>query len=113
MNYGPIPTVTLVDLPQPLPEDLHVLDVREEVEWRYGHIEGATHIPLHQLPERVREVPEQPTLVVCKVGGRSAQAVAYLSALGRDATNLEGGMLDWQAAGRPMVGETDGDPQVV
>jgi len=50
---------------------------------------------------------------VCKVGGRSAQAVAYLSALGRDAMNLEGGMLDWQAAGRPMVGEIDGEPQVV
>ncbi len=113
MNYGPIPTVTVVDLPQPLPEDLHVLDVREEVEWRYGHIEGATHIPLHQLPERVHEVPEQRTLVVCKVGGRSARAVAYLSALGREVLNLDGGMLDWQAAGRPMVGEADGDPQVV
>ena len=113
MNYGPIPTVTVVDLPQPLPEDLHVLDVREEVEWRYGHIEGATHIPLHQLPERIEEVPAQPTLVVCKVGGRSARAVAYLSALGRDVMNLDGGMLDWQAAGRPMVGEIDGNPQVV
>jgi rhodanese-related sulfurtransferase len=113
VNYGPIPTVTVVELPQPLPADLHVLDVREEVEWRYGHIEGATHIPLHQLPERMDELPDQRTLVVCKVGGRSAQAVAYLSALGRDAMNLEGGMLDWQAAGRPIVGEVDGDPQVV
>jgi rhodanese-related sulfurtransferase len=113
VNYGPIPTVSVTDLPQPLPDDLHVLDVREEVEWRYGHIEGATHIPLHQLPERMEEVPDQRMLVVCKVGGRSAQAVAYLSALGRDAMNLEGGMLDWQAAGRPMVGEIDGEPQVV
>ncbi len=113
MNYGPIPTVTVTELPQPLPADLHVLDVREEVEWRYGHIEGATHIPLHQLPERMEEVPDQRTLVVCKVGGRSAQAVAYLSALGRDVLNLEGGMLDWQAAGRPIVGDVDGDPQVV
>jgi rhodanese-related sulfurtransferase len=113
VNYGPIPTITVVDLPQPLPDDLHVLDVREEVEWRYGHIEGATHIPLHQLPERMDEVPDRRTLVVCKVGGRSAQAVAYLSALGRDVVNLEGGMLDWQAAGRPIVGDVDGDPQVV
>ena len=113
MNYGPIPSVTVLDLPQPLPEDLHVLDVREELEWRYGHIEGATHIPLHQLPERMEEVPDRRMLVVCKVGGRSAQAVAYLSALGRDAINLEGGMLDWQAAGRPMVGEVDGHPHVV
>jgi rhodanese-related sulfurtransferase len=113
VNYGPIPTVTVVDLPHPLPEDLHVLDVREELEWRHGHIEGATHIPLHQLPERIDELPERRTLVVCKVGGRSAQAVAYLAAQGHDVVNLDGGMLDWAAAGRPMVTERDGDPLVV
>ena len=80
VNYGPIPTVTVADLPDPLPDGLVVLDVREEVEWRHGHIEGATHIPLRELPDRLAEVPHEQTLVVCKVGGRSAQAVAYLSA---------------------------------
>jgi rhodanese-related sulfurtransferase len=113
VNYGPIPTVTVPGLPQPLPAGLHVLDVREELEWRYGHIEGATHIPLHQLPERLHEVPAERMLVVCKVGGRSAQAVAYLNNVGRDAVNLSGGMLEWHAAGRPMVSDTDHDPQVV
>jgi rhodanese-related sulfurtransferase len=113
VNYGPIPTVTVRDVPQPFPEDLPVLDVREEIEWRYGHIDGAVHIPLHQLPARLDEVPAGRALVVCKVGGRSAQAVAYLTAMGRDVVNLDGGMLEWQAAGRPMVSDTGHDPQVV
>ncbi len=66
-----------------------------------------------ELPARLDEVPTAQTLVVCKVGGRSAQAVAYLRAQGRDVVNLDGGMLDWQAAGRPMVSDTGHPPQVV
>ena len=113
MSYGPIPTVDINGVSDPLPPDLHVLDVCEDVEWRHGHIAGATHIPLAQLPGRLAEVPPDRTLVVCKVGGRSARAVAYLTAQGRDAVNLDGGMLDWSTAGRPMVSETGTDPQVV
>lgn len=101
-----VPTVGIDKVPDPLPDELSVLDVREADEWVAGHIDGAIHIPLNQLPERVQEIPEGQTLVVCKVGGRSAQAVAYLGQLGRDVVNLEGGMLDWSAAERPMVSET-------
>ena len=53
------------------------------------------------------------TLVVCKVGGRSAQATGYLAQQGLDVVNLDGGMLDWEAAGRPMVSETGQSPSVV
>jgi rhodanese-related sulfurtransferase len=113
MNYGPIPTVDVSRIPHPLPEGVQVLDVREDIEWRHGHIPGATHIPLGQLPGRLGELPDEQLLVVCKVGGRSAQAVAYLVAQGRDAVNLDGGMLDWAAADRPMVSETEAQPQVV
>ena len=44
--------------------------------------------------------------MVCKIGGRSAQAVDYLGQQGIDAVNLDGGMIDWADAGRPMVSET-------
>ncbi len=108
-----IPTVSIDGVPDPLPEGLHILDVREDVEWAYGHIEGATHIPLSELPARVSEVPDGQTLVVCKIGGRSAQATMWLANQGYDAVNLDGGMLDWEAAGRPMVSETGQPPQVV
>ncbi|MXG88956.1 rhodanese-like domain-containing protein [Nocardioides sp. YIM 123512] len=100
-------------VPDPLPEGLHVLDVREDAEWVHGHIEGAVHVPMSELADRLDEVPDGQTLVVCKVGGRSARVAAYLLQQGRDVVNLDGGMLDWEAAGRPMVSETGQPPQVV
>jgi rhodanese-related sulfurtransferase len=108
-----VPTVTVDAIPDPLPEGLVVLDVREPLEWQYGHIEGALHIPMAQLPARLDELPEGQTLVVCAVGGRSARAVVWLNQQGRDSVNLDGGMVEWADAGRPMVSETGADPQVV
>ena len=107
-----IPTVSMDGVPDPLPEGLAVLDVREPVEWAHGHIEGATHIPMNEIPGRLDEVPDGQVLVVCKVGGRSAQVTGYLLQQGRDAVNLDGGMLDWEAAGRAMVSETGERPLV-
>lgn len=98
-----IPTVGIDGVPDPLPAGLHVLDVREQVEWDAGHVEGAQHVPLGELGTRLDEVPDQQVLVVCRVGGRSAQAVAWMVQQGRDAVNLDGGVLDWAAAGRPLV----------
>ena len=108
-----IPTVTIDGVPDPLPDSLAVLDVREPMEWTRGHIEGATHIPLMELPERLEEVPGGQILVVCKMGGRSAQAVGYLVQRGVDAVNLDGGMIEWADAGRPMVADSERPPQVV
>jgi rhodanese-related sulfurtransferase len=108
-----IPTVGISGVPDPLPEGLTVVDVREPVEWQYGHIEGAIHIPLGELTGRLGEVPEGQNLVVCKVGARSAQAVTWLAGQGRDVVNLDGGMLDWESAGRAMVSETGQPPIVV
>lgn len=108
-----VPTVTIDGVPDPLPEGLRILDVREQAEWDHGHIDGALHIPLSELGGRIDDVPTEQTLVVCKVGGRSAQAVAWLSSQGRDVVNLDGGMLEWEATQRPMVSETGREPQVV
>jgi len=105
-----IPTVEITGVPDPVP--VPVVDVREDFEWQAGHIEGALHIPLAQLPVRADELPAGQFLVTCKVGGRSAQAVAWLNQHGHEAVNLAGGMLDWQAAGRPMVSETGQPPTV-
>lgn len=90
-----------------------VLDVREPAEWSAGHIDGALHVPLMSLPTRLAELPEDEELVVvCRSGGRSAQATAYLRALGRPAVNLDGGMQAWAAAGRGMRSETGAAPVV-
>ncbi|MCB0896153.1 MAG: rhodanese-like domain-containing protein [Nocardioidaceae bacterium] len=108
-----IPTVTVEGIPEPVPDGVVVLDVREPVEWQHGHIEGAVHVPLSQLPLRLAELPAGQVLVVCRVGARSAQALMWLQQQGHDAVNLAGGMVEWATAGRPMVSETGGPPQVV
>jgi rhodanese-related sulfurtransferase len=90
-----------------------LLDVREDDEWEAGHIAGSVHIPMYELPTRLTEVPaDSPLVVVCKVGGRSAQVVAWLAQQGYDATNLDGGVLAWTAAKRPLV-RADGSPGLV
>ena len=108
-----VPSVELANVPDPLPADLPVLDVREPDEWAAGHIEGAQHIPLGELPARLGELPGGQILVTCKMGGRSARAVAYLAQQGHDVVNLDGGMAAWEAAGRPMVSETEDQPFVL
>jgi len=108
-----IPSVSLDGVPDPLPEALHVLDVREEFEWVHGHIEGSQHIPMSELGGRLDEVPFAQTLVVCKVGSRSLRVAAWLNQNGREAVNLDGGLIDWLVAGRPLVSETGQPPQIV
>lgn len=108
-----LPAIGVADVPDPLPDDWTVLDVREPEEWHHGHIEDAMHVPLRQLPLRLDELPEGRLVVVCKIGGRSGQAVAYLSRLGHDAVNLDGGMVEWASHGRPMLAEHGGRPRVV
>ena len=107
-----IPTVAISGVPDPLPEGLSVLDVREPVEWAYGHVAGSLHIPMAEIPTRLEEVPDGQVLVVCKVGARSARVAGYLVQQGRDAVNLDGGLLEWAAAGRALVSET-GQPAMV
>jgi rhodanese-related sulfurtransferase len=108
-----IPTVTADQLPRPLAKSIQIVDVREPTEWVHGHIEGAIHLPLGELMARLDEVPTGQTLVVCKVGGRSAQAVAWLMQQGRDAVNLDGGLVEWVTAQRPLVSETGAPAQIV
>src|SRR4051812_17703850 len=62
-----------------------VLDVRTLPEWLGGHIPGAVHIPMDELPARHQELdPEQETLVICQHGIRSAAAGQWLAQAGFD-----------------------------
>jgi len=77
-------------------EKLTIVDVREKDEWRSGHIPGAKHIPLGQIPLRVGELdPHVDTILVCQSGGRSSRACDYLTQLGYRAVNMKGGMAQW------------------
>ncbi len=105
------PSVPSVPATQ-VPADAVLVDVREQDEWDAGHVEGALHIPLADLPARLDDLPDGEVVVVCRSGGRSARAVAWLSQNGYDAVNLDGGMGAWAEAGRPMVSETGQAPFV-
>ena len=104
MTDSTVPSAEIDAIPETIPDDLVVLDVREPHEWAAGHIDGAVHIPLGEIPARVGELdPAVRTLVVCHLGGRSARATQWLHAQGHDVTNVAGGMEAWEAAGRPTV----------
>jgi len=73
-----------------------LLDVRQPSEYEEHRIEGATLIPLLELPSRITELPKDvPIVVQCKSGGRSAIAVGLLRLRGYHASNLSGGIRAW------------------
>ena len=77
-------------------QNLNLIDVREVAEVEAGHIPGITHIPLGLLEFRMHELDKKtPYIMVCRSGGRSGQATAFLEAHGFDVTNMTGGMLEW------------------
>lgn len=81
-----------------------LLDVRNDDEWALGHAPAATLVPLGELAARADELPtDRRLLVICRSGGRSAQATEALVGAGYDAVNVAGGMQAWLAAGLPVV----------
>jgi len=72
-----------------------LLDVRTDGEWAAGHLEGALHVPVDEVPARMAEIPkDRPVIVYCASGRRSASATSVLREAGYDARNL-GGMSRW------------------
>lgn len=91
-------------------DELRLLDVREDDEWTVGHIEGAKHIPLSELPARLDEIDRDRTIVtVCRAGGRAAQAAQVLSGSGWSTEVMKGGMNPWADADLPVT-TPDGAP---
>lgn len=77
--------------------DLVVVDVREKEELAICSIDGARHVPLGELPQRMSELdPARPTVCVCHHGVRSSHAAHYLAENGFDLLyNLSGGVDRW------------------
>jgi len=60
-----------------------VLDVRQASEYSDSHIHGALSIPLHELADRIDEVPEGEVWVHCASGYRASIAASMLDRAGR------------------------------
>jgi rhodanese-related sulfurtransferase len=90
-----------------------LLDVREDNEWESGRALNATHVALNEVPDHLDELSSNQLIVcVCRSGARSSRATKFLVEQGRDAVNLEGGMLAWSAEGEPIVGDID-EPTII
>lgn len=105
------PSVSVNDIPA----GAYLIDVREDDEWVAGHAPDARHLPMSDVPARLDEVPtEGDVVIVCRSGGRSGRVVEYLRAQGWDnVLNLDGGMKDWAASGRPLVSEDGSEPRII
>jgi hydroxyacylglutathione hydrolase len=80
-----------------------ILDVRREREWATSHISGAVHIPLHQLPGRLAEVPAGEVWVHCGAGYRASIAASFLDAAGRTVVAVDDDYDRAASAGLPVV----------
>lgn len=81
------------------------LDVRTTTEWLRGRIDGAMHMSLAQLPERISAI-DKGTFVVayCGTGVRSARACTYMQRRGIRCATLQGGFWPWFGRGFPVEG---------
>jgi rhodanese-related sulfurtransferase len=80
------------------------VDVREEVEYEAGHVEGSVHLPIGEIRARWEELlGHEPVVVVCQIGQRSALVSDFLREKGLDAHNLEGGLQAWSRAGLALT----------
>ncbi|PSK63643.1 putative polyketide biosynthesis zinc-dependent hydrolase BaeB [Micromonospora sp. MH33] len=83
-----------------------VLDVRMTNEWNTGHITGAVHIPLPDLPARLADVPAGTIWVHCGSGYRATAAASLLANTGRHVVVINDTFDQAEAAGLEIVTET-------
>lgn len=87
-------SIELTDVP---PAGRTVLDVRQRSEWESGHIPGAKHVELGELPSATRDLPDGPVITHCMHGQRSMTAASILERSGReDVAVFTGGPTDWE-----------------
>ncbi len=101
-NVSATEAVLLMNRTKPL-----ILDVRDQAEFSAGHIQGAKHIPVAELANRLKEIEkfkDKPVLVHCQKGMRAKTACSILQ--GQQFSqlhNLQGGLDTWVEAKLPLV----------
>ena len=83
--------------------DAALIDVREPAELAIVRTDRAQPIPMSTFLDHLDELPGQPIYVLCHSGSRSGRVVDYLEQQGYDAVNIEGGIVEWEAVGLPVV----------
>ena len=83
--------------------EIHLVDVREQVEFAGGRVKGASLLPLGELEKRHSELDHsKPIYVMCRTGRRSAEAQRKLHDLGfTNVVNVSGGIEAWKKEDLP------------
>lgn len=88
-------------------EKAHVLDIRNEVAFKAGHLLGAQHMPVEQLNTQLKKLEKYKTTSLIIVGQAQADAVRTGSMLVKQGFSqvacLRGGISTWRDAGMPLV----------
>jgi len=84
--------------------EIHLVDVREKMEFAGGRVSGAALLPFGELEERHKDLDHsKPIHVMCRTGRRSAEAQKRLNALGfTNVVNVVGGLENWKKEGLPV-----------
>jgi rhodanese-related sulfurtransferase len=82
---------------------LRLIDVREAVEYRSGHVPGAEFISMATIPVRLSDLPRGKKLyLICESGARAFQVCHYLEQHGYQVVNVAGGTGAWRMSGFPL-----------
>ena len=99
-------TVSRAEAREMIDAGAQLIDVRADHEWDAGHLPGATHIALPELPARVGEIDkDRPVIFYCRGDNRSDMATAALAEAGYDAVKLSEGAVGWEEEGLPFEPE--------
>ncbi len=87
-------------------DDIQLIDVRQPDEYAFANIVGAKLIPLGEVIARMNEIdPTRETVIHCKMGGRSANAIMALERSGFTGklSNMVGGITAWSNDVDPSI----------
>jgi hydroxyacylglutathione hydrolase len=85
--------------------DVSLLDVRAEGEWKAGHVPTSVNIAVQDLAQRLTEIPQGKQIIVhCQTGARAAIAASLLKARGFDDVSIfSGGFAEWSRSGEKVA----------
>jgi len=80
------------------------IDVREEFEYKDGHIKGVKLIPLGTIQNSLNSLDKNNNyIMICRSGARSMKALNILKSNGfNNVFSMKGGMLEWEANNLPI-----------
>ena len=99
-----IEPLALAEMMKANPQKPFLIDCREPWEYEIARIEGATLIPMRQVPENLERIPKDaPVVVYCHHGMRSLNVVGWLRQRAIEARSLRGGIDCWSREIDPAV----------